>query len=38
MMELRQRTEDTWEDLRNGAEKTWREVSEAVDRFVSRFK
>lgn len=38
MLELGQRTEETWEDLRTGAEKTWGEMHEALDRFVARFK
>ncbi len=38
MLELGQRTEDAWEDLRTGAEKTWGEMHEALDRFVARFK
>ena len=38
LRELRQRTEDTWEDLKTGVEKTWEEMHEALDRVVSRFK
>ncbi len=38
MLELGQRTEETWEDLRTSAEKTWAEMHEALDRFVARFK
>ena len=38
ILELRQRTEDTWEDLKTGAEKIWEEMHEALDRIVSRFK
>ena len=38
MLEIGQRTEDAWEDLRTGAEKTWGEMHEALDRLVDRFK
>lgn len=38
ILELRQRTEDTWEDLKTGAEKIWEEMHEALERIVSRFK
>jgi len=38
IIELRKQTEDTWEDLKAGAEKTWKEMHDALDRFVSRFK
>ena len=38
IIELRHRTEDTWEDLRTGTEKKWKEMHEALDRLVSRFK
>ena len=38
MLEMGQRTEDAWEDLRTGAEKTWGEMHEALDRLVARFK
>ena len=36
--ELRHRSEDTWEDLRTGTEKRWKEMHDALDRLVSRFK
>jgi Protein of unknown function (DUF2934) len=35
---LSQHTEDTWESVKAGVEKTWEEMHEALDRFVSRFK
>jgi predicted nucleic acid-binding Zn-ribbon protein len=35
---LSQKTEDTWESVKDGVEKTWEEMQEALDRFVSRFK
>ncbi len=38
MLELRQRTENTWEELKSGMEKTWRDLHDTLDRFVSRFK
>jgi hypothetical protein len=38
LRELRERTEGAWEDLKTGAEKTWKEMYEALDRVVSRFK
>lgn len=38
ILELRHRTEDTWVDLKAGAEKIWKEMHEALDRFVSHFK
>ena len=38
ILELGQHSEDTWDELRTSAEKTWREMHEGLDRFVSRFK
>jgi|AMWB02.1.fsa_nt_gi DNA anti-recombination protein RmuC len=38
ILELRRHTEDAWEDLKTDAEKTWEEMREALDRFVSHFK
>jgi hypothetical protein len=38
ILELGQHTEDTWEELRTGAEKMWGEMHEGLDRFVSHFK
>jgi len=38
ILELRQRTEDAWEDLKTDVEKTWEEMHEALNRFVSHFK
>lgn len=38
ILEVRQRTEDAWEDLKTDAEKTWEEMHEALNRFVSHFK
>ena len=38
LLEMGQRTEDAWEDLREGAEKTWGEMHEALDRLIARFK
>jgi predicted nucleic acid-binding Zn-ribbon protein len=35
---LSQHTEDTWESVKTGVEKTWDEMHEALDRFVARFK
>lgn len=36
--ELRWRTEDAWEDLKEGAERAWKEMGEALDRISSRFR
>jgi chromosome segregation ATPase len=38
LLELRQRTEDAWEDLNGGTEKAWGEMREALDHIVSRFQ
>lgn len=38
LLELRQRTEGAWEDLKTGAEKTWDEIHEALNRIAGRFK
>ena len=38
VLELRQRTEGAWEDLKGGAEKAWDEMQKALDRIASRFK
>ena len=38
IIELQHHTEDTWEDLRTGTEKKWKEMHEALDHLVSRFK
>ncbi len=38
ILELRRRTEDAWEDLKTDVEKTWEEMHEALNRFVSHFK
>ena len=38
IIELQHHTEDTWEDLRAGTEKKWKEMHEALDHIVSRFK
>ncbi|MDR3631297.1 MAG: DUF2934 domain-containing protein [Desulfocapsaceae bacterium] len=38
IVELRKHTEGTWGDLKTGAEKTWEEMHQALDHFVSRFK
>jgi Protein of unknown function (DUF2934) len=38
LRELRQRTGGAWVDLKIGAEKTWEEMHEALDRVISRFR
>lgn len=38
VLELRQRTEDAWEDLKGGTEKAWDEMRKALDHIASRFK
>lgn len=38
LQELRQRGDSAWDDLKDGAEKIWEEMHEALDRIVSRFK
>ncbi|MHB9103168.1 MAG: DUF2934 domain-containing protein [Sulfuricella sp.] len=38
VLELRQRTEGAWEDLKGGAEKAWEEMRKALDHITSRFK
>lgn len=38
LLELRQRTEGAWEDLKTGAEKTWDEIHEALSHIAARFK
>lgn len=35
---LRRRTEGAWEDLKEGAEKSWAEMRDAFDSFSSHFK
>jgi chromosome segregation ATPase len=36
--ELRNRSEDAWEDLKDGVEKAWGEISDALGKVVARFK
>jgi hypothetical protein len=36
--DLYKRGEDAWEDLKEGTEKAWGEMGQAMERFVSRFK
>lgn len=38
VLELRQRTEDAWEDLKGGTENAWDEMRKALDHIASRFK
>ncbi|MHB9103084.1 MAG: DUF2934 domain-containing protein [Sulfuricella sp.] len=38
VLELRQRTEGAWEDLKGGTEKAWEEMRKALDHITSRFK
>lgn len=38
VLELRQRTEDAWEDLKGGTEKAWEEMRKTLDHITSRFK
>lgn len=38
VLELRQRTEGAWEDLKGGTEKAWDEMRKALDHIASRFK
>lgn len=38
VLELRQRTEGAWEDLKGGTEKAWEEMRKTLDRIASRFK
>jgi len=35
--ELGKRSEDAWEDLKDGAEKAWDEMGKAIERLASRF-
>lgn len=37
-LELRQRTEGAWKDLKGGTEKAWDEMRKALDHIASRFK
>lgn len=36
--ELRHRTEEAWEDVKAGAEKTWQDLHDALDKFIGRTK
>ena len=36
--ELGQRSENAWEDLKEGAEKTWDEMQKTIDSIVARFR
>ncbi|WP_144408201.1 DUF2934 domain-containing protein [Sulfuricella sp. T08] len=38
VLELRQRTEGAWDDLKGGTEKAWEEMRKALDHIASRFK
>lgn len=38
LQELGLRGENAWEDLKEGAEKTWGEMQKAIDNIVARFK
>lgn len=36
--ELRQRGDSAWEDMKEGAEKTWDEMRKAIDNILARLK
>ena len=36
--ELGRRNENAWEDMKDGAEKVWAEMSKAIDNVAARFK
>lgn len=38
LRELRKRSEETWEDLKEDTAMAWDEMREAIDRIVARFK
>ena len=38
LAELRAQSGDAWEDMKDGAEKTWQEMRTTVDRIAARFK
>ena len=38
IVDLEVASENTWEDLKDGAETTWNELSKAFDKAVSHFK
>jgi len=38
LAELRAQSGDAWEDMKEGAEKTWQEMRTAVERIAARFK
>ena len=38
ILELSQRTEEAWEDLKGGTEKAWDDMREALERIASRYK
>jgi len=38
LSELRGQSGDAWEDMKDGAEKTWQEMRTTVDRIAARFK
>jgi chromosome segregation ATPase len=38
LQELRERTEDAWEDLKAGVDKTWGEIGKAINKIASHFK
>jgi chromosome segregation ATPase len=38
LKELRERTEDVWEDLKAGVDKTWAEIGNAINKIASHLK